>query len=179
MGNRKELEMLLIKNDNECKKICIWKDEIPFNYVSQDALNLCFNSGSANWYVGTICMEVKLHARHVSNYAMICMRYTNNKETGTDVIINFGRSDISFSSFVLPFNQDVHIGLDEEFANAIDDFFKECSLEKLPSGTIEILNGGYDEVGSSQMTFKKAMELLCFIFQHVNALDENELLRLV
>lgn len=47
------------------------------------------------------------------------------------------------------------------------------------SGTIEILNGGYDEVGSSQMTFKKAMELLCFIFQHVNALDENELLRLV
>lgn len=167
--------MLLMKNDNEYKKICIWIDEIPFNCVSQNDLHLCFNSGSASWYVGTICMEVKLNARHVSNYAMICMRYTNNKESETDVIINFGRSDITFSSFVLPFNKDVHIGLDEEFANAIDEFFRECSMEKLPSGTIEILNGGYDEVGSSHMAFKKAMELLCFIFQHIGRLDENEL----
>lgn len=76
---------------------------------------------------------------------------------------------------VLPFNKAVCVGLDKEFADAIDEFFREYPLRKLPGGTIEILSGGYDEAGSSNASFKKVMELLTFLFQHMDDLRDNEL----
>ena len=167
--------MLLFESDNGYKKVCIWENEIPFSYVGQNALHLCAEASDINWHIGTICIEVKLHPRHISNYAMVCMKYTDNQKNKTDIIINFGRENRSFKSQVLPFNKEVCIGLDKEFADAIDEFFKEYSLGKLPSGTIEILSGGYDEVGSSNVAFKRAMKLLIFIFQNIDDLSNNEL----
>ena len=167
--------MLLFENDNGYKKICIWKDEIPFKHVVQHTLHLSAKADDINWHIGTICIEVKLHPRHISNYAMVCMKYTDNQKNKTDIIINFGRENLSFKSQVLPFNKAVCVGLDKEFADAIDEFFKEYSLGKLPGGTIEILSGGYDEVGSSNAAFKKVMELLMFAFQHIDDLSDNEL----
>ncbi len=167
--------MLLFESDNEYKKVCIWKDEIPFKYDGQSTMHLSIVAGNINWHVGTICIEVKLNPRHISNYAMICMKYTDNQKNKTDIIINFGRETLSFKSQVLPFNKAVCIGLDKEFADAIDEFFKEYPQEKLPSGTIEILSGGYDEVGSSNVSFKRAMELLVFVFQNIDDLSDSEL----
>lgn len=166
--------MLLFEGDNGYKKVCTWKDEAPFKYVGQNALHLSIESGDINWHI-TICIEVKLHPRHISNYAMIYMKYLNNKKNRTDVIINFGREDISYKSQVLPYNKAICVGLDKEFADAINEFFQEYPLGKLPSGTIEILSGGYDDVGSSNIAFKKTMELLTFVFQHIDELSDNEL----
>lgn len=167
--------MLLFESKNGYKKVCIWKDQIPFNYVGEYNLHLCADAGDISWHIGTICIEVKLHPRHISNYAMICMKYTNNQENKTDIVINFGGKDIYFNSHVLPFNKDVCLGLDKEFADAIDEFFSEYPIGKLPSGTIEILSGGYDEVGSSNVAFKKVMEVLIFIFQNIDGLSDNDL----
>lgn len=167
--------MLLFESENEYEKVCIWKDEIPFKYDGQSTMHLNIVAGNINWHVGTICIEVKLHPRHISNYAMICMKYTDNQKNKTDIIINFGRENLSFKSQVLPFDKAVCIGLDKEFADAIDEFFKKYPQEKLPSGTIEILSGGYDEVGSSNVSFKRAMELLVFIFQNIDDLSDGEL----
>ena len=47
--------------------------------------------------------------------------------------------------------------------------------KRYTSGTIEILGGGYDDVGSSNVAFKKTMELLMFIFQHIDNLSDDEL----
>lgn len=171
----KELNMLLFESDNGYKKVCIWKDEIPFNHVSHNTMHLCAEAGDINWHIGTICIEVKLHPRHISNYAMVCMKYTNNQKNKTDIIINFGKDNISFKSQVLPFNKAICLGLDEEFADAVNEFFKEYPLGKLPGGTIEILSGGYDEVGSSNAAFKKVMELLVFVFQHIDELSDDVL----
>lgn len=123
--------------------------------------------------IGTICLEVKLHSRHVSNY--VCMKYTNNRKNETDIIINFGRETRLFKSQVLPFSKEVALGLDKEFADAIDEFFKEYPLYKLPDGTIEIISGVFDEVESSNVAFKKVMNLLVFIFQHIDNLKDDEL----
>lgn len=166
---------MLFESDNGYKKLCIWKDEIPFKYVGQDTLHLSSESGDINWHIGTICVEVKLGPRHISNYAMVCMKYMNDKKDKTDIIINFGKESLPYKSQVLPFNKSVCLGLDKEFADAIDEFFREYSFGKLPGGTIEILSGGYDEVGSSNIAFKKVMELLMFIFQHIDDLSDNEL----
>lgn len=167
--------MLLVESNNGYKKICIWKDEARFEYVNQNALHLSTESGDIHWHIGTICMEAKLHPHHISNYAMVSMKYTNNLQNKTDIIINFGRENISYKSQVLPFNKDICVGLDKEFADAVEEFFKEYPLGKLPGGTIEILSGGYDNVGSSNMAFKKTMELLTFAFQHIDELSDNEL----
>lgn len=167
--------MFLFESNNGYRKVCIWKDEIPFKYIGQNTLHLRTEAGDANWHIGTICIEAKLNPRHISNYAMICMKYMDNQKNKTDIIINFGREKLSFISQVLPFNKAVCMGLDKEFADAIDEFFEEYPLEKLPGGTIEILCGGYDEVGSSNVAFKKVMELLMFAFQHIDELSDNEL----
>lgn len=167
--------MLLFESDNGYKKVCIWKNEIPFKYVGQNIIHLSAESGDINWHIGTICIEVKLHPRHISNYAMVCMKYTDNQKNKTEIIINFGKENFSYKSQVLPFNKVVCVGLNKEFAGAIDEFFKEYPLGKLPGGTIEILSGGYDEVGSSNVAFKRVMELLTFIFQNIDNLSDNEL----
>ncbi len=167
--------MLLFESDNGNKKVCIWKDEIPFNYTGNSTLHMHIKSGDINWHVGTICLEAKLHPCHVSNYAMVCMKYMSNKKNETDIIVNFGREARFFKSQVLPFSKEVAIGLDKEFADAIDEFFKEYPLCKLPSGIIEILSGAFDEVGSSNVTFKKVMNMLVFVFQHVDEFDDDKL----
>ncbi len=167
--------MLLFENHNGYKGICIWKDEVPFKHVSNNILHIRTESGDVNWHVGTICLEAKLSPLCVSNYAMVCMKYTNNKKNGTDIIINFGREDFSFKSQVLPFRKEVSVGLDKEFADAISDFFKEFPHDSLPSGTIEIFSGAFDEIGSSNMAFKKAMNLLVFVFQNIDNFNDDEL----
>lgn len=80
--------MLLFENGNGYKKICIWKDEIPLNYVGQDNLHFCTDAGDINWHIRTISIEAKLHPHHISNYAMIWMRYTDNQENKANIIVN-------------------------------------------------------------------------------------------
>lgn len=167
--------MLLFESDNGYKKVCIWKDEIPFKYAGRNTLHYSVDAGDTNWHIGTITIEVKLNPRHISNYAMICMKYTDNQINRTDIIINFGIENHFLKSQVLPFNKAVCVGLDKEFADAIDEFFKEYPLGKLPSGTIEIFGGGYDEVGSSNVAFKKVMKILMFVFYHIDELSDDEL----
>lgn len=80
-------------------------------------------AGDINWYIGTICIEVKLHPRHISNYAMVCMKYTDDQNNKTDIMINFGREYLSYKSQVLPFNKAVCVGLDKDFA--VDYWYDE------------------------------------------------------
>lgn len=91
MGHRRELDILLIENDNEYKKVCIWKDEVPFKCVEQNTMHMSVESGDINWHIGVICIEVKLHPRHISNYAMVHMKYINNEKNKTNIIINLGK----------------------------------------------------------------------------------------
>lgn len=167
--------MLSFGGVNENKRVCMWIDEAPFKHVSNNVLHMRTESGDINWHIGTICLEVKLSPLCVSNYAMVCMKYTNNKKNEADIIINFGREDFFFESQVLPFSKEVVVGLDKEFADAINDFFKEYPSGKLPSGTIEIFSGAFDEVGSSNIAFKKTMNLLIFVFQHIDEFKDDEL----
>lgn len=132
-------------------------------------------SSDTKWHVGSICLEVKLHPRHIGNYAMICMKYRNNQKNKTDIIINYGRENYTYKSQVLPFNKNIYVGLNKEFAEAIYEFFIENYDEKLPCGTIDILTGGFDEAGSNNESFKKVMTLLVFIFKHIDDMGDDEL----
>ena len=166
LGDEEKLDMLVFESYNGYKKVCILKDEVPFKYIGQNALHLSTKSGDTKW-----------HPRHISSYAMVHMKYMDNQKNKTDIIINYGEKNTSYKSQVLPFNKTICAGLNNEFADATDEFFKEYHLGKLPGGTIEILSGGFDDVGSSNIAFKKTMELLTFVFRHIDELSDNELQR--
>lgn len=61
--------------------MCIWKDEVPFKCVEQNTMHMSVESGDINLHIGVICIEVKLHPHHISNYAMVHMKYINNEKT--------------------------------------------------------------------------------------------------
>lgn len=165
--------MLLI--EREYKKICIWKDELPFICKGEKTMFLHKMAGDSSWYNGTIAVEARLGVRHISNYAMIFMKYIHKQQNSTDIIIRYGNESRLFNSQVLPFNKNVYMGLDKEFADAIGEFFEKYPIKKFPNGTIEILGGGYNEIGSSNSSFQKVMELLVFIFKYIDVLTSDQL----
>ena len=167
--------MLLCESDTGYKKICIWKDEMPFDYIGKVHESFNVNAGSGIWHTGMICIEAKLNPRHISNYALICMRYVKNFHNQTEIVIHSGKEEIGFASYVLPLNKCISVGLNEEFASCIKEIFMEYPHKNMPCGTIEILCGGYDEVSSSKMSFKKVIELLVFMFKNIDKMTDEEL----
>lgn len=167
---------MLFENNTGYKKISIWKDEIPIFCTKQT--NLSFSksvNNTLNWHEGIICVEALLGPWHANNYAMVCMKYSSSKKESVNVIINYGMENTSFQSKVLPVHKIINVGLQLEFAKAIEEFFVECSMDRLTGGTIEILGGVYDEVGSSNIAFKKVMDILLFLFEHIDQMNIIEL----
>ena len=166
--------MLLIENASKNKQVVIWKDEIPFYYEGKQQLELYAEAKEHGWNEGVICIEAKLNPLHISNYAMICMKYTKTMSDNVTIIIYSGEADIPFKSRVLPLSRSVYMGLNKEFEEVLRKFFEKCPNEKLPSGKIEILCGGCDEVGSSEVSFNKVMDLLFFAFSNIGKIDEDD-----
>ena len=165
--------MIVFESDNGYKKVCIWNGEIPLLIEKKSKKILNIASNKNKYQNKTICLEVKLNNLHASNYAMIGMQYTNNLHRNTNIIIYYNHeSKIGFDSMVLPYKK-INVGLDEEFAGAIYEYFEKFPLEKLPCGTIEIF-GGYDEIGSSYKSFQIVMDILFLVFFNDN-LDTKEL----
>lgn len=167
--------MIVLEDTNGYWKISVWKDNMPVSYKGEKGFSDRFLAGKADWYAGTLCIEAKLNPRHISNYAMICMRYTPKDIAETELIIYSDEEQIFFESTVLPFKKRIHVGLLEEFEEAIKDYFYKGMNGNLPSGTIEVLYGGYDEVGSSSVSIKKTLELLVFLFQHIEKMSDDRL----
>lgn len=167
--------MLLFENDTGYKKVCIWKDEMPFRCTNQNKRQIHRTSGEVVWHEGIICIEALLRPFPPSSYAMVCMNYTSENSNGVDIIINQGEEECSFSSNVLPFHSKICVGLDDEFVEPVEEFFQEIHHERLPHGTIEILSGGYDKAGSSNYSFKKTMELLLFIYENIDNMSHQTL----
>lgn len=162
---------------NGYQKFCIWKDEMPIHYVSQDNKSLCFDSGEVGWHEGTICLEAYLRPTDICNYAMIGMSYKSDPKADTaNIVINYGEEDISFNSQVLPSHKEVSVGLERKFVEAVEEFFVEyASKYELPGGTIEILFVGYDGAGSSNISFKQTMELMIFLFKNIDHMEYEQL----
>lgn len=166
--------MLKFESNDGFRKIVLWNNEVPFDYISNKKMKMIIGAGKNVWHEGTICMEAKLNQRHASNYAMICMKYTYTQSKKTDIIIHYGNyyKDKKINGL---FNKNAVIGLDDFFAKAIYDFFRECPPNIIPCGVLEVIGGAYDEVGSSYMSFKCIIELMIWIFSNYNRISEDSL----
>ena len=163
--------MYKFANETGYTRVSVWKEKNPISYQSENIIELLLDGDNTKWYQGTICVEAQLNVWHCSNYAMICMKYTNTQYDKTEVIIHNGICGDSTSSEL--FRNNVIVGLNDEFTNAIKDYFILQPHNNIPCGRIEILGGAYDEVGSSNASFRNVMNLLTYIFYNEYRLDEN------
>lgn len=165
--------MLKIESDDGFYKIILWKNEIPFDYVSNKKKKMIIDAGNSTWYEGTLCIEAKKIPSHASNYAMICMRYTYSQSPKTDIVIHYGNCYKDKTNGL--FNKNAIIGLDDEYAQNIVEILKEIPSENIPRGVIEVIGGAYDEIGSSYMSFKRIIELMIWIFTNYNIISKDSL----
>ena len=165
--------MLKFESDNGFRKIVLWNNEVPFDYVSNKKKKMIIDAGKNIWYEGTLCIEAKKIPSHASNYAMICMRYTYSQSQKTDIVIHYGNGYKDKTNVL--FNKNAIIGLDDEYAKNIVEIFKEIPSENIPRGVIEVIGGAYDEIGSSYMSFKRIIELMIWIFTNYNKISKDSL----
>lgn len=164
--------MLSFESDNGFRKVRVWNNEVPFSYNPSKKLKMTIDSGKYFWNEEIICIEARLNPRHASNYAMVCVKYIRTQSDNTNIIINYGNCGMDNVQNEL-FNKNAVIGLDDYFADAIYEFFQECPKNIIPNGTIEVIGGAYDEIGSSNSSFKYIMELLMWIFINYNKINED------
>lgn len=158
-------------NETGYTKINVWKDEMPISCHGNDTIEILLNGDDIKWYQGTICIEAQLNVWHCSNYAMVCMKYTDTQSYKTEVIIHQGYSILDKTTKL--FNNTALLGLNDEFVNAIKEYFVLSPHNKIPCGRIEILGGAYDEVGSSNVSFRNVMNLLTYVFCNEMRLENN------
>ena len=166
--------MLRFESDYEFRKVALWNNEIPFDYISSKEKHMEIKAGKGVWHEGTICMEAKLNHGHASNYAMVCIKYTYRPSQTTEIIIHYGNCRKNTGMTGL-YNKNAIVGLDEFFANIIYKFFEECPSETIPGGVVEVVGGAYDEIGSSYMSFKCVIETVIWIFSNYKKISEKGL----
>ncbi len=153
-------------------KIAIWKEDMPVKCLDDDeTVELLLDGDDVKWYQGTICLEAQLNVWHCSNYGMVCVRYTDTGSDKTEVIIHRGNGNIDKDSIL--FRENAIAGLDDEFTDAIKDYFNEQPHDMIPKGRIEILCGVYDEIGSSNFAFRNVMNLISFVFRNDSRLEDD------
>ena len=95
-------------------------------------------------------------------------------------IIEYDRESVDDTIKDMMTNKKAILGLNEEFAKNLEEFFVEYPAKRLPQGTIRIFNGAYDETGSSYVSFKSVMELIIDAFENFyNLNDDNYLKKLI
>lgn len=158
-------------NETGYTKISVWKEENPIPYQSENTIEFVTEGDDTEWYEGTLCVEAQLNVWHGSNYAMLCVKYTKTHSDKTEVIIHNGIRGGAGSAELM--RNKAIVGLDDDCAGAVKEYFMLQPHNNIPSGRIEILGGAYDETGSSNTSFRNVMNLLSYIFCNASRLEED------
>lgn len=162
------------------KKINVWDEYVESASGYCKSIEITVESGDCIWHQGIICMEVDVYPKHASNYAMVCVEYVPNQSDKTNIIIEYDRESVDDTIKDMMTNKKAILGLNEEFAKNLEEFFVEYPAKRLPQGTIRIFNGAYDETGSGYVSFKSVMELIIDAFENFyNLNDDNYLKKLI
>ena len=162
--------MYQFTNETGYTKISVWKDENPIPYQSENTTEFVIDGDDTEWYQGTICIEAQLNVWHRSNYATLCVKYTKTHSDKTEVIIHNGIRGEADSSEL--FRNTATVGLDDDYVNAVKEYFLVQPHNNIPCGRIEII-GAYDEMGSSNVSFRNVMNLVTYVFCNESRLEED------
>lgn len=160
--------MKIIDELDQSRMIKLWIDEIPYSYKKEKTQKLYYKANkSVKFYEGNITAEVKLNARHISNYAMISMKYLNEDIDGLIVeIVTDDTKEEMFDSEIWK-GRKKYLGIHSEFVDGIINLINKYGDSKLPTGRVILMGGGYDEVSSSIIAFERVMDILFFVYKEL------------
>lgn len=168
---------IIYKKETETKRIKLWLDELPnLKNVSSNTFSerIDLNSGQQKDFK-KLCIELSF-LRHASNYALLGFEYIPHNGSYLEVDILFSdKNTEKYLSNHLFGSETKYCGLAKEYVAAIFDEIKTFSKNNcMASGKIIFKVAANCEIGSSELIFRKATQMLLKIFIN-NITDENEI----
>ncbi|WP_127529793.1 hypothetical protein [Paenibacillus kobensis] len=163
----------------------LWLDESPLlPYSSQSTVEKTFIQ--KNGLQSSPCrltIELVLRAGMISKYAFIGVTYSPSNEGKLVVKAEVGHENGTIIEDIIALKPDeVRLGIPEEYITAIvDEIHKLVSdaNDLLPSGTLIIHTGAHGLVGSSQMSFRKAIRVVLNLLTHGDLNNGTEIRDLI
>ncbi|WP_405104323.1 hypothetical protein MHH28_17410 [Paenibacillus sp. FSL K6-1217] len=143
----------------------VWVDEFPIApYPSRGKKMEVFASNTLGVAPCSITAELIIAARMVSNYAFVGLSYYPSVQDNLEVEVEIGYEKGDIIHEVIAMQPEVvRLGIPEEYVDAmlreIRDLSEDMTTE-VPSGKIYICIGAHGSVGSSSVSFRKAIQVL-------------------
>ncbi len=172
---------MIYKKETETKRIKLWFDEFPkiknvnSNVFCEKISLLCNQLKNYK----KICIELSF-LRHASNYALLGFEYLPSDDNYLEVDISY--SDKNSEKYIndhLFGAETKYCGLPKEYVAPIfEEVKKKFDNNYMLSGKIIFNISANCEIGSSEMIFRKATQMLLNIFFD-NITDENEIKKML
>ena len=164
------------------RKMRLWINEMPeesSGIVSDKLLEYNANE-NIHWFKGMICLELRIAPRVASNYAMLCLGFTENQCSKFQIKYSLSNSDKIVKSDIAMEGDTIKTDIVKKYNSAMTQVFNELDSQNIfPSGTLEILGGRHGSIGSSNMAVKIVLRSLLQLFElneNLNTSDINSLI---
>lgn len=156
----------------------LWINELPEENsgIVMSKISEYNANNSICWFNGILCLELRIAPRSASNYAMLCLRFTQDQSSKFRVIYNLRNVDEVVKSDIAMKNDIIRNGIVKEYYQALKQEFDNLDTQGIfPSGTLEILGGRYGYIGSSNMAVKVVLNNLLKLFEVYDELDDQKI----
>lgn len=164
------------------RKMKLWINEAPEknnNILPQNVSEYNAND-SIHWFNGILCLELRIAPRAASNYAMLCLRFTEIPYSKFQVKYDLNLTNMIVQSDIAMPNDVVRTGIPKEYYSALMQVFTELEPQNcFPCGTLEILGGRYALIGSSNIAFKIVLKNLINLFELNKELEHYDINSLI
>lgn len=150
------------------RKMRLWINEIPDDCRNVDESDVCIYKADRGiyWFNGTLCLELRIAPRDISNYAMLDFKFTQDDSGTFKIRYMFSKEDRIVASDIAVQTDTVHSSIVNEYHKVLIGMFDELSTQNIfPSGTLEILGGRYGDVGSSERAVITVARTLIDLFE--------------
>lgn len=160
------------------RKMRLWVNELPEenSVIAMSKISEYSANNDIYWFNGILCLELRIAPRPVSNYAMLCLRFTQDQSSKFRVMYHLREIDEVVKSDIAMKNDIVRNGIVKEYYQTLKQVFDNLDVQNIfPSGTLDILGGRYGYVGSSNMAIKIVLNNLLKLFETYEKLNDEEI----
>jgi len=164
------------------RKMKLWINELPKENsdIVMNEITIYDANNNIHWFNGILCLELRIAPRDASNYAMLCLRFTQAQSKKFRVIYHIEDVDEIVKSDIAMQNDIVRNDVVKQYYQALKQEFDDLDKQGVfPGGTLEILGGRHGLIGSSDKAVKIVLKNLLKLFETYEALDDQAIESLI
>jgi hypothetical protein len=165
-----EDKMILLNNLGRLRKGRLWLNDFPdIRFEPIETLrDRTHTSSYAVWERKSVCLELLLFLRHVTNFGLLGIEYIPDESNHVDleVSISKDKGKLLEDSLANRFDK-VHLGLPRHYADIVFQTANEvmqCGI--FPPGSLKIAFGAYAESASNDLTFSRITRIMLKLIGH-------------